>query len=54
MGHNDVELHNSDEVEEEAQVADENEETDNDYLMERDRPRIVIPSHFRDLVMQIS
>lgn len=39
MEHIDAELHNPDEVEEEAQVADEDEEAHNDYLLERDRPR---------------
>ena len=37
MEHSDDELHNPDEVEEQEQVIDENEETDNDYVLARDR-----------------
>lgn len=40
--HSDAELHNLDEVEEETQVIDEDEETNNDYLLEIDRSRRVI------------
>ena len=38
----DAELHNPYEIEEEEEVADEVEETDNDYLLEKDRSRRVI------------
>ena len=37
--HNDAELHNPEEVGEEARVVDEDEETNNDYVLERDRSR---------------
>lgn len=40
--HVDVELHNPDEVEEEAKVVNKVEETDNDYLLARVRSRRVI------------
>ena len=40
--HSDAELHNPDEVEEEARVTDEDEETGNDYLLARDMPIKVI------------
>ena len=40
--HIDAELHNPYEVEEEGHVADEDEETDNDYLLARYRSRRVI------------
>lgn len=39
--HVDVDLHNPYEVEEETQAVDENKETDNDYLLERDKSRRV-------------
>lgn len=47
MEHSDAEMHNLYEVEEEAHVIDEDEKTDNDYLLERDRSRRVIKSHQR-------
>ena len=40
--HSDAELHDPDEVEEETEAAVEDEETDNDYLLARDRSRRVI------------
>lgn len=40
--HSDVELHNLDKVEEEAQVINEDKETDNDYLLARDISKRVI------------
>lgn len=40
--HIDVELHNPNEFEEEAQTIDEDEETNNDYLLARDNARRVI------------
>lgn len=45
MKQSDVELHNPDEVDKQAQVADEVEETDNDYLLSRDRSRRFIKPH---------
>ena len=40
--HSDAELHDPDEVEEEAEASVEYEETDNDYLLARDRSKRVI------------